>query len=77
MTQNLVQRRIVCFYGISARAAVNLKPLLQQLLNTVRTLKGLSPLHPLSLWAATPVWDLTTRVCIHLSKGQGVKRRLW
>lgn len=44
ITQKLVQRRIVCFYGISARAAVNLRPLLQPPLGTVQA-RGGSHLH--------------------------------
>lgn len=60
ITQKLVQRRIVCFYGISARAAVNLGPLLQPPLGTMQAIGGLSPPHPTLLhlcpdaWASTP-----------------------
>ena len=46
ITQKLVQRRIVCFYGISARAVVNLGLLLQLPLGTVQAVGGLSPLYP-------------------------------
>lgn len=78
ITQKLVQRRIVCFYGISARAAVNLESLLQQLLSIVRThSEEAFTSSALSLWANTTVQDLTTHVGTPLSKGQGVRGTLW
>lgn len=54
ITQKLVQRRIVCFYGISTRAVVNLKPLLQPPLGTVQAMvRECSPLYSLWSWAST------------------------
>lgn len=60
ITQKLVQRRIVCFYGPGTRAAVNLGWLLEPPLGTVQAVGGLSPPHPTlfhlcpAAWASTP-----------------------
>lgn len=77
ITQKLVQRRIVCFYGISARTAVNLGLLLQPPLGPVQAVEGLSPPQPSLLhlcpasWASTSAQDHRVLLGTHLNGKAG------
>lgn len=76
ITQKLVQRRIVCFYGIRARTAVNLGLLLQPPLGTVQAVGGLSPPHPplcsisVQLPGALPLPRTPEPYYTHLKRGR-------